>query len=110
YGAFAPLTELTDEQWTRQFDVNVMGCVRFARAALGVMIPAQRGTIVNVSSVAGSITFATGAAYCASKHALEGMTGCLREEVRDHGVRVTMVCPGSVATDFFASSDGKFKG
>jgi short-subunit dehydrogenase len=110
YGAFGPLTELTDAQWQHQFDVNVMGCVRFAREALHVMLPAGRGTIVNVSSVAGSVTFATGAAYCASKHALEGLTGCLREEVRDQGVRVTLVCPGSVATGFFASADGKFKG
>jgi NADP-dependent 3-hydroxy acid dehydrogenase YdfG len=110
YGVFATFSELTDEQWREQMEVNLLGCVRFAREALKDMVAQGSGTIVNVSSIAGYNSFPTGAAYCASKHALEGMSGCLRDEVRPLGVRVSLVCPGSVASRFFHESEGHLMG
>lgn len=110
FGVYAKFESLSDELWRRQLDVNLMGAVRFAREALKVMAPRRTGTIVNVSSVAGFIAFPTGAAYCASKYALEGMSGCLREEVRELGIRVTLICPGSVGSEFFHKSEGHLMG
>jgi 3-oxoacyl-[acyl-carrier protein] reductase len=74
------------------------------------MTERKAGAIVNVSSIAGYNSFVTGAAYCASKHALEGMSKCLRDEVRSRGIRVTLVCPGSVGSKFFHESDGDLMG
>jgi 3-oxoacyl-[acyl-carrier protein] reductase len=64
------------------------------------MIRQGRGDIINVSSLAGRNTFPGGGLYCASKWGLQGLSGCMAEDLRDHGIRVSVVCPGSVATEF----------
>ena len=64
------------------------------------MIPRKSGDIINISSLAGKNTFAGGGLYCASKWGLQGLTGCMAEDLRAHGIRVSAICPGSVATDF----------
>ena len=64
------------------------------------MIRRQKGHIINISSLAGKNTFANGAIYCASKWGLMGLTGAMAEDLRAHGIRVSAICPGSVATDF----------
>jgi NADP-dependent 3-hydroxy acid dehydrogenase YdfG len=64
------------------------------------MIQRKRGDIVNISSLAGKNTFAGGGIYCASKWAVQGLSGCMAEDLRVHGIRVSTVCPGSVATEF----------
>jgi NADP-dependent 3-hydroxy acid dehydrogenase YdfG len=71
-----------------------------SRAAAPEMIRRKTGHIINISSLAGKNTFANGAIYCASKWGLMGLTGCLAEELRAHGIRVSAICPGSVATEF----------
>jgi NADP-dependent 3-hydroxy acid dehydrogenase YdfG len=64
------------------------------------MIARRRGDIVNISSLAGKNTFAGGGIYCASKWGLQGLAGCMAEDLRGFGIRVSLICPGSVATEF----------
>jgi 3-oxoacyl-[acyl-carrier protein] reductase len=64
------------------------------------MIQRKTGHIVNIASLAGKNAFAGGAIYCASKWGLLGLTECTAEDLRAYGIRVSAVCPGSVATDF----------
>jgi len=71
------------------------------------MIRRGAGDIINISSLAGLNAFAGGALYCASKWGLQGLTACMAEDLRVHGIRVSSVCPGSVATDFSGKSAGQ---
>jgi NADP-dependent 3-hydroxy acid dehydrogenase YdfG len=64
------------------------------------MIQRGAGDIVNISSLAGKNIFAGGGLYCASKWGLQGLSGCMAEDLRQHGIRVSLICPGSVATGF----------
>jgi NAD(P)-dependent dehydrogenase (short-subunit alcohol dehydrogenase family) len=64
------------------------------------MIERRGGHIINIASLAGKNAFAGGAIYCASKWGLLGMTECMAEDLRAHGIRVSAICPGTVATDF----------
>lgn len=99
-GRFAPLAELSDEDWKETFDTNVSGVFYCCRAAIPVMRTGGQGWIVNVSSLAGQHPFAGGAAYCASKAALNALTESLMQEVRHDRIRVSCVLPGSVDTGF----------
>jgi 3-oxoacyl-[acyl-carrier protein] reductase len=67
------------------------------------MIRSGAGDIINISSLAGKNTFAGGGIYCASKWGLMGLSGCMMEDLRAHGIRVSVICPGSVATEFSGS-------
>jgi NADP-dependent 3-hydroxy acid dehydrogenase YdfG len=64
------------------------------------MIQRRGGHIINIASLAGKNSFAGGGIYCASKWGLLGLTQCMAEDLRPHGIRVSAICPGSVATDF----------
>jgi len=64
------------------------------------MINRKKGQIINISSIAGKNGFKTGTLYSASKHAIQGFTWSLREDVKEFGIKVTVVCPGSVVTGF----------
>src|SRR6266849_4200910 len=70
------------------------------RAVAPEMIRRRSGHIINISSLAGKNAFAGGAIYCASKWGLQALSYCLAEELRGHGIRVSVVCPGTVATEF----------
>lgn len=83
----------------RVMEVNYMGTVALTKAVLPSMLERGRGHIVVVSSLAGKVGTPLRSAYCASKHALQGFFDCLRAEVHDRGLRVTIVCPGFVKTD-----------
>jgi 3-oxoacyl-[acyl-carrier protein] reductase len=74
------------------------------REACRVFIPQQSGNIINISSTAGLSGFANGSGYVASKFALKGMTECWRAELRKHNIRVMLVNPSEVQTDFFIRS------
>ena len=100
YGQFGPLEDVPTEQVHRQFDVNVYGPHRLTRAVLPHMRRQDEGTIVNVSSVAGRISFPGGGVYSGSKFALGAMTDALRNEVAEYGVDAVLVEPGPVATNF----------
>ena len=106
-GRFAPLAELSDEDWKETIDTNLSGVFYCCRAAIPVMRSAGQGWIVNVSSLAGQHPFAGGAAYCASKAALNALTESLMQEVRHDRIRVSCVLPGSVDTRFGGGSRQK---
>jgi NADP-dependent 3-hydroxy acid dehydrogenase YdfG len=99
-GRFAPVQQASDADWNAVLDTNLKSVFLVSRAVLPSMIERKRGHIVNIGSLAGKNTFAGGAIYCASKWGLMGLSGCMAEDLRGHGIRVSVVCPGSVATDF----------
>ena len=93
------LHELSPQAWDEIFDTNVRGVFYAMRAIVPLMVAAG-GHIINVSSLAGKNPLPRGAAYAASKWALNGMSYSAAEELRAHNIRVSVVCPGSVDTDF----------
>ena len=99
-GPSSPLHELPLEDWERIFNTNVRGVFLMLRALVPLMIEAGSGQIVNISSLAGKNPLPKGAAYAASKWALNGLTYSVAEELRGHNIRVSTICPGSVDTDF----------
>jgi len=94
----APLSRTTDEMWDRAFAVNVTAAFLLCRAFVPAMVEAGFGRVVNVASTAGITGFGYTAAYCASKHALVGLTRALAMDVAKSAVTVNAVCPGWVRT------------
>jgi NAD(P)-dependent dehydrogenase (short-subunit alcohol dehydrogenase family) len=99
-GWFKPFYEFDEEEWDSILDTNLKGVFLVSRAVAPEMIRRKTGQIVNISSLSGKNTFQNGGVYCASKWGLMGLTGCMIEDLRGHGIRVSAVCPGSVATEF----------
>jgi NAD(P)-dependent dehydrogenase (short-subunit alcohol dehydrogenase family) len=105
YGLFGALEEVDDEQLRRQFETNVFGPVNVIRAALPQLRRQGSGHIVQISSLEGVAPILAGeTAYAATKFAAEGLCEALAMEVRHLGIRVTIVEPGPVRTDFAAGS------
>jgi len=100
YGQYGAAEDVTAEEWRRQFDVNLFGAIEATRAVLPAMREKRRGTIVNVSSVAGKIAIPFAAPYCSSKHALEAFSDALRVEVAPFGIRVAVIEAGPIETRF----------
>jgi NAD(P)-dependent dehydrogenase (short-subunit alcohol dehydrogenase family) len=103
------LAEVTPEEWDRMFAVNVRGTYLASRRALPSMIAKRAGAIVNVASISGvpgPEKFPGWVSYCASKAAVIGMTEALAVEVKQFGVRVNSVSPGSVDTKMWAAASG----
>jgi len=100
FGQYGAVEDVSPAQWRRQFDVNFFGAIEAIRAVLPAMRRARRGTIVNVSSVAGKLSIPFAAPYCASKHALEALSDALRVELAPFGIRVVVVEPGPILTSF----------
>lgn len=99
-GLFGPAHEKTEAEWDRVLDTNLKSVFLVSRAVAPAMIRRGSGDIVNISSLAGRNAFAAGGIYCASKWGLQGLSACMAEDLREHGIRVSVVCPGSVATEF----------
>ncbi len=99
-GLFGPVHERTEEDWDRVLDTNLKGAFLVSRALVPAMIRRKNGQIINIASLAGKNAFAGGGIYCASKWGLLGLSKCMAEDLRDHGIRVAIICPGSVATEF----------
>ena len=95
-----PVIELTVEAWDRVLEVNLRAPFVLAKAAFPHMCKAGRGTIINISSVAGKRGWANAAAYCASKFGLTGLTQALAAEGKPHGIRACLVYPGGMATSW----------
>jgi len=109
-GVIRPLVELTVEDWRRQMRVNLDGMFHVTRALLPGMIARGHGHIVNIGSLAGRNPFVGGTCYGATKHAVVGFSESLMLEVRDAGVRVSLIMPGSVDTAFGGGhGDGGWK-
>jgi len=103
-GLFGPFHEFEEADWDRILDTNLKSVFLMCRAVVPEMIRRQTGHIVNISSLAGKNTFANGAIYCASKWGLMGLSGSMAEDLRGYGIRVSAICPGSVATEFSGQS------
>jgi 3-oxoacyl-[acyl-carrier protein] reductase len=99
-GLFGPAHEKTEADWDRVLDSNLKSVFLVSRAVVPSMIRRRSGDIINISSLAGKNTFAGGGIYCASKWGVVGLSGCMAEDLREHGIRVSLICPGSVATEF----------
>jgi 3-oxoacyl-[acyl-carrier protein] reductase len=96
---FKKFVDVSVEEFTTQMNVNMYAVFNFTKAVVPSMIQNKRGTIINISSLAGKNPFVYGTTYAATKHALMGFTKSLMLELREHNIRVAAVCPGSVQTD-----------
>jgi 3-oxoacyl-[acyl-carrier protein] reductase len=99
-GGFGAIQEKNGEEWDQVMNTNLRSVFFVSRAVIPGMIQRRGGDIINISSLAGKNTFAGGGIYCASKWGLQGLSGCMAEDLRVHGIRVSVICPGSVATGF----------
>jgi NAD(P)-dependent dehydrogenase (short-subunit alcohol dehydrogenase family) len=100
YGAYGPLEATPLEKIRRQFDVNVLGLLATTRAVLPHFRARRSGTVVNVSSIGGRIAFPLGTLYHGTKFAVEGLSESLHYELGALGIRVKIVEPGMIKTDF----------
>lgn len=98
----SPLASLRIDEWDRMIDVNMKGTLYGIAAALPYMQEQKSGHVINVSSVYGHKVVATGAVYCATKHAVRAISEALRQEVKDYNIRVTTISPGAVRTELTA--------
>ena len=96
-----PFLEMTAEEWHRMVDVNVNALYHVTRAVLPGMVSRGHGHVCTIGSIAGRNTFAGGTAYTGTKHFVMGFSESLMLEIRDYGVGVSVVMPGSVDTDLF---------
>ena len=103
-GIFEDVSEQSVEDWDCVISTNLSGVFYCCQAAIPYLRDRGGGWIINVSSLAGSHPFATGAAYCASKAGLDAFTTALMQELRFDGIRVSSVAPGSVSTSFAGGS------
>jgi NAD(P)-dependent dehydrogenase (short-subunit alcohol dehydrogenase family) len=100
-GTFStPLHQLPPDDWERVMNTNLRGVYYCIRSFAPLMIRARSGHIINISSLAGKNALPNGAAYSASKWGLNGLTYSVAEELRAHNIRVSVICPGSVHTEF----------
>lgn len=99
-GVLKPFLELTPADWHRMMDVNVNALFHVTRAVLPGMVARGQGHVVIIGSIAGRSAFVGGAGYATTKHAVMGFAENLMLEVRDAGVKVSVVSPGSVDTEF----------
>jgi len=99
-GLFGLAHEKSEADWDRVLGTNLKSAFLVSRAVVPSMIRRGSGDIINISSLAGRNAFAGGGLYCASKWGLQGLSACMAEDLRDFGIRVSVIAPGSVATGF----------
>ena len=104
YGAYGPLESFPRERILKQFNTNVIGLLDVTRAMLPHFRQNKGGTVINVSSMGGKMTFPLGSLYHGTKFAVEGLSESLRYEVEQFGGKVKIVEPGAIATDFAGRS------
>jgi NAD(P)-dependent dehydrogenase (short-subunit alcohol dehydrogenase family) len=105
-GRFASVDELTPEAWREVIDVNLTGAFHTVQASVAALT-ASSGVLVTIGSLAGVNAFAGGAAYNAAKFGLLGFTHAVMLDLRERGVRVSTIMPGSVATAFGGHEPGE---
>ena len=104
YGAWGPLEATSMEKIRRQFDVNVIGLLETTKALLPRFRANGHGIVINISSIGGKMTFPLGSLYHGSKFAVEGLSEALSYELEAIGVKVKIVEPGAINTDFAGRS------
>ncbi len=105
FGTSGAFTELDVERLDAEVQLNIAALTRLSHAALGAMLPRNRGYLLNVSSVASFQPAPKLAVYAATKAYVTSLTESLHEEVRDTGVHVTALCPGLTRTEFQSVSN-----
>ena len=105
-GNMGPVDGFSSDDWHAMFDTNVHGLFYCTKAVLPQMKKQGEGHIINVASLAGTAGSPNMAGYCATKFAVRGFSDALFKEVRQDGVRVTCVMPGSVETNFNGATPG----
>jgi NAD(P)-dependent dehydrogenase (short-subunit alcohol dehydrogenase family) len=100
YALVGPLEELSIQEFKEQFETNVFGVIKVTKSVLPIMRKQRNGTIVNVSSIAGRIGFPLTPAYVSSKFALEGLSESIAYELEQFGIKVIIVEPGVIKTNF----------
>lgn len=104
YGAYGALEAFSMDRIRRQFDTNVLGLMEVTKAVLPHFRQNRSGTVINISSIGGQITFPLGALYHGTKFAVEGLSEALHYELEPLGIRVRIVQPGMIRTNFGGSS------
>jgi NADP-dependent 3-hydroxy acid dehydrogenase YdfG len=97
-----PVASGDPADWRRMYEVNVIGTLLVTRALLPALVASGAGTLINLGSTAGHITYEGGGGYTAAKHGVTAMTETLRLELNGQPVRVTEIAPGMVRTDEFS--------
>jgi 3-oxoacyl-[acyl-carrier protein] reductase len=98
-GHFAPIQDLTSEQWQETIDINLTGTFNSIKASYA-QLKERQGYFITISSLAGTNFFAAGGAYNASKFGVVGFSQAIMIDLRKDGIKVTTIMPGSVATNF----------
>ena len=98
-GHFAPIDELSEEDWRSTIDTNLSGVFNSVKSSINALKQTQ-GYIITIASLAGTNFFENGSAYNASKFGLVGFTQAIMLDLRKYGIKVTTIMPGSVATEF----------
>jgi len=104
YGLIGPFEASEPEQVERQFSTNVFGLMNLVREVLPHFRERREGTIINVSSMGGLFTFPLYSVYNSTKFAVEGFSEALQHELRQFGVRVKLIEPGPIRTEFYERS------
>jgi len=107
YGLIGPFEQLTEEQIEKQFQTNVFGLMSVCKELIPHFRKQQTGTIVNVSSMAARVTFPFYSVYHASKWAVDGFSESLQFELKPFQIRVKIIEPGAIKTDFYGRSADK---
>jgi len=108
YGALGALEAATEDEVKRQFDVNLFGLIAMTKAVLPGMRRQKSGTIINVSSVGGRVTFPFSSLYHATKFAVEGLTESMQYELNPLGINLKIIEPGGYKTEFSGRSMALF--
>ena len=101
YGLVGPFEASTEEQIQRQFDTNVFGLMNVTRAIIPHFRECKSGTIINITSVGGRLSFPLYSLYNSTKWAVEGFSESLQYELRQFGIKVKLIEPGAIKTDFY---------
>jgi short-subunit dehydrogenase len=100
YAIYGAMEDTTLEDARRQFEVNLFGLARITQLVLPTMRAQKSGTIINMSSMGGKMYLPFGSWYHGTKHALEGWSDCLRTELKQFGIKVVIIEPGGIETEF----------
>ena len=106
-GYRGPMDEMPSDKWRELFDLNVHGIFYTTKRVIPLMKKENSGHIINIGSGAGTNGIAGMSAYCGTKYAVNGITESLHQELRDFGVKVSCLSPGSVDTGFSESKKNK---
>lgn len=104
YGLTGAFEDLSIDEIKTQYETNVFGLIRTTQEVLPIMRKQRSGMIVNISSGAGRFGYPTGSAYVSTKFAVEGLSECMSYEVEPFGIKVILIEPGVIQTNFFNSS------